>query len=110
MPDARHLNAALIVKCVHCIQPLAKAPGWHGYFHDEWKLAGDGLAAGAAFVTSGHLVVVPAHLAQSIEQPPERSARRGDGGIRRRNKRHRADDPSYARRPDDKAADTKSNL
>jgi len=27
MPDARHLNAALIVKCVHCIQPLAKAPG-----------------------------------------------------------------------------------
>jgi len=70
MPDARHLNAALIVKCVHCIQPFAKATGWHGYFHDEWKLAGDGLAAGAAFVTSGHLVVVPAHLAQQPESNP----------------------------------------
>jgi hypothetical protein len=54
VPEVDHLNAALIVKSVHRIQPLSKAARWHGNFHDKWKVAGDGLAAWAAFVTAGH--------------------------------------------------------
>src|SRR5262245_9495682 len=51
--EVDHLNAALIVKSVHRIQPLAKAARWHGDFHDKRKVAGDGLAAWPAFVTAG---------------------------------------------------------
>jgi hypothetical protein len=56
MPEVDHLNAALIVKSVHRIQPLSKAARWHGDFHDKWKVAGDGLAAWSAFVTASKLL------------------------------------------------------
>jgi len=39
MPDVRHLNAALVMKCMHRVQPLAKAVRWHGDFHNERKVA-----------------------------------------------------------------------
>jgi len=55
VPEVDHLNAALIVKGVHRIQPLSKAARWHGNFHNKWKVSGDGLAAGSAFVTAGPL-------------------------------------------------------
>src|SRR5262245_15165351 len=54
VPEADHLNAALIVKSVHRIQPLSKAARRHGDFHDKRKVAGNGLAAWSAFVTAGH--------------------------------------------------------
>jgi hypothetical protein len=53
MPEVDHLNAALIVKSVHRIQPLSKAARWHGDFHDKWKVAGDGLAAWSALEAAG---------------------------------------------------------
>src|SRR5262245_41611523 len=54
VPEADHLNAALIVKSVHRIQPLSKAARRHGDFHDKRKVEGNGLAAWSAFVTAGH--------------------------------------------------------
>src|SRR5262249_54733441 len=57
MPYVRHLNATLVMKCVHVVQPLAKATRRHSDFYDKGKVAGNGLAARSAFVAAGHLVV-----------------------------------------------------
>src|SRR5262245_34056814 len=54
VPEADHLNAALIVKGAHLIQALSETAWWHSNFHLKWKVAGNGLAAWFAFVTAGH--------------------------------------------------------
>src|SRR5262245_38807001 len=59
VPDARHLNAALLVKGVHVVQRSSEASRWHGNFHDKRKIAGDGLTAGSAFVALGHFASEP---------------------------------------------------
>jgi hypothetical protein len=42
VPDVRNLNAALIVKRVHRIEPFPKATRRHADFDDKRKAAGDG--------------------------------------------------------------------
>ena len=54
VPDARNLYAALPVKGTHVVQSSSKAVRRHGNFHNKRKVAGNGLAAGAAFVASNH--------------------------------------------------------
>jgi hypothetical protein len=43
-----YLNAAVVVKGMHRVQPLPEAAGRHGNFYDIRKIAGDGL------LTAGH--------------------------------------------------------
>src|SRR5262245_10765088 len=56
MAGKSHINAALFVKRMNCIDSPSKAARWHGSFHDKQKVADDGLAARAAFVPSSHLI------------------------------------------------------
>jgi Ca2+-binding RTX toxin-like protein len=46
------LNAAVVVKIMHRVEPFDEAAGRHGNFYDKWKIVGDGLLAAGHFCSN----------------------------------------------------------
>ena len=76
VPDVRHLDTALIVKLVHQIGSFPKAAQRYGNFHDERKVASDGLGAGSAFIATGHQLTSTAPRCPLLAQSGHELARR----------------------------------
>jgi hypothetical protein len=53
MREDGELNAAVVVKGMHRVEPLPEVAGRHGNFYDTRKIAGDGLLAAGHFCSGG---------------------------------------------------------
>ena len=53
MREDGKLNAAVVVKGMHRVQPFPKAAGRHRSFYDKRKIAGDGLLAAGHLCSDG---------------------------------------------------------